>query len=262
MILMGFTFRNNYSEVIKIFQQNALLLVAVTLSAVGCKRAYQESQIIGSWQLDVQVADARVSYYKNHSWVATLNSSRENIPSGTEIGNWKLEGDRLISVTRSTFDNKEVNTRDVGRIIKLTESLLVEEAQENGRTKTFTLHKVDLPAILVSDTDLTRKLVGTWQFSMTNAANSTGALLYSTYQTNGSAFWSGTIYKDSRPMPMPKASGVWRVEQGHLKTTIMQSQSSLLPINKESSDAILFVTDSQFTYCDEQATLHKVLRIR
>jgi hypothetical protein len=229
----------------------------------GCKRTYQESQLIGSWQLDVHVADARVTYYVNHNWVVTLISSNDNVPSGSEFGEWKLEGDNLITVTRSTFDNAATNVRETAKILKLNDSVLSEKTQDNsGKTKTSTFHKIDAPAASVSDIELAQKLIGTWRYSYTNTDKLTGMLLYSLYKSDGSASWRGTLFKEDRSLPAPPASGVWRFENGDLITTITNVQTDSSAINKESSDGIILVTESQFTYRDGQGIVKKEIRVQ
>jgi len=232
------------------------------LAVVGCKRSFQESQLVGSWQLDVQAADVRFTYYTNHTWVMIITSS-ENIPSGSEFGEWKLDGDRLTITTRSALDDAATNVRETGKIEKLNNSVLIEKNQDvGGKTKTSAFHRVEMPSASVADSEFTQKLVGTWRYSYTNTTKPTGVLLYSIYRADGNALWHGTIYKESDSLPMPKASGIWRVDRGYLSTTITNIQSNLLQINKESRDQILSITDSQFTYRDEQGIVKKVIRIQ
>jgi hypothetical protein len=229
---------------------------------LGCEHSLQEGQLVGSWQLDIHVADARVTYYADHTWAMTLTSSNTDIPSSSEFGDWKLQGNRLVTNTRSTLDNIATNMLETATIVKLDGSVLVWKVQDqSGHSKTSTLHRTDMAAAPVTDADFTRRLVGTWIFSFTNSDKLTGALLYSSYRADGSTSWRGTVYRESRSQEMPKATGVWRVQEGHLSTTITNSQqSNLLPIGKESRDEIISVTGSQFTYRDDQGTIYKVVR--
>ena len=240
-----------------------LVLGLTAFVFIGCKQSIHENQLVGSWKLENSVADARFTYYANHTWVMTIVSSDAQIPSGSEFGDWKLDGNRIITITRCTLDNIAGNTSEIGSIVKLTDSVLVEKTPDiNGQTKTSTFHKIDAPAASVSDAELCRNLVGTWVFSYTNASKAAGVLLYSSYQPNGTAFWHGIIFKENQSLPMPEANGVWKVENGYLGTTITNSQSSQLAANKETRDQIISITDSQFTYRDEQDTIKKVVRLK
>jgi hypothetical protein len=230
------------------------------LTIIGCSHSFKESQLVGSWQLDVQNADVRFTYYPNHTWIMTITGT-ESLPSESEFGEWKLEGDSLMLITRSGLDDKVSNVQETGKIRELNNSVLVELNQDaNGKTRTSSFHRVGSPSPSVSDDEFAQRLVGTWRYSYTNTAKLAGVLLYSSYQKDGRAFWHGTIYKESGSISAPKASGNWQVENGFLKTTITNSQPNGPSMNQGSQDEIISVTDSQFTYRDEQGVLKKVNR--
>jgi hypothetical protein len=238
-----------------------LICIFSAIVLAGCKKSFQESQLIGSWQLGVHVADARVTYYPNHTWVMIMVSSDDRVPSGSEFGEWKLDGNRLITITRYTFDNRVSNTSETGTIAKLNDSTLIEKtSSDNGQTKKSTFNKIEAPLASVSDDELSQKVIGTWISTYTNTTKLAGTLIYSIYDKNGSAHWHGTVFKESQSQPLPNADGKWRVENGYLVTAITNLSSNQTPPSQESRDQILSITDSQFTYRDEHGTIKKALR--
>lgn len=212
---------------------------------------------MGSWKLENPAADLRLTYYPNHTWVMIATSPDKSVPTGAEFGGWKLNGNQLLLVTSCGMDNQPVNNREVGTIVKLNDSVLVFA---NGATKNPTFHKSDAPTAAIPDKELAGKLVGSWMFSYTNVPRAMGVLLYSAYQPNGVAHWQGTIYQHAQSHPAPKASGTWLVQNGYMLTAITNSEPNQLGATKQSRDQILSVTDSQFTYKDEQGSIQKVLR--
>jgi hypothetical protein len=233
-----------------------LICISGTIFLAGCQKSFQENQLIGSWKLDVHVADARITYYQNHTWVMLMVSSDERIPTGTEFGEWKLDGNHLETITHSTFDNHATDKTETGTIIKLNDSTLVEKtSDDSGQTKTSTFQKIDAPFASIPDDEISQKIVGTWISTYTNATKLAGTLIYSIYDKNGSAHWHGTLFRESGAQPLPSAEGNWHVENGYLVTVITNLSSS-----QESRDQILSITDSQFTYRDEKDTIKKALR--
>jgi hypothetical protein len=241
-----------------------LTLWIIALSAlVGCGHSVHEGQLVGSWQLDIQVADARVTYYPDHTWVMTLSSSRADIPNSSEFGKWKLQGDHLVTTTFSTLGNTATRALETSTITKLEEKALeLKSRDQSGRIKTTTFHRANSPAAPVSDEDCRQGLAGTWTFSDTNSQKKTGALLYSSYRADGGASWRGTIYRESGSQPAPFATGLWRVQGGLLYTSVTNSEGPLPADSKEERDEIIFLTPSQFTYRDEQGMIHKVVHAR
>jgi hypothetical protein len=239
----------------------SLVCISSLFGLAGCSKSFQEHQLIGSWKLDVHVADARITYYPNHTWVTVMVSSDDRVPSGSEFGEWKLEGNHILTVTRCTFDNSAKNQLETGTIIDLKDATLVEKTSgDDGQTKTSTFQKIDAPAASISDDDLSPKMIGTWIFTYTNTTKLAGTLIFSTYEKNGSAHWRGTVFKESKSEPLPNADGTWRIENGFLITAITSLSSGQTPPSRVARDQILSVTDSQFTYRDEQDTIKKALR--
>jgi hypothetical protein len=243
----------NLSPAIKSF-----ICLSAVVALAGCgKSSFQDSQLVGSWKLENPAADLRLTYYPNHTWVMIATSPDKSVPTGAEFGGWKLNGNQLLLVTSCGMDNQPVNNREVGTIVKLNDSVLVFA---NGATKNPTFHKSDAPTAAIPDKELAGKLVGSWMFSYTNVPRAMGVLLYSAYQPNGVAHWQGTIYQHAQSHPAPKASGTWLVQNGYMLTAITNSEPNQLGATKQSRDQILSVTDSQFTYKDEQGSIQKVLR--
>jgi len=239
-----------------------LICILAAFALAGCKQSFQESQLVGSWRLDIHIADTRVTYYPNHTWVVTMVSSDDRVPSGSEFGEWKLEGNRLTTITRCMFDNRSASASETGTIVKLNRSTLVEKTSNNGgQTKTSTFHKIDAPLASISDDELSQKVVGSWISTYTNTTKLAGTLIYGIYDKNGSAHWHGTVFKKSESRPLPDADGTWRVKNGYLVTAITNLSSKQTLPSQESRDQILSVTDSQFTYRDEQDTIKKALRM-
>jgi hypothetical protein len=66
--------------------------------------------------------------------------------------------------------------------------------------------------------------------------------------------------RDGEESLTPSASGIWRVEQSGLFTTITNIDQKGVPSNKESRDEIVFVSDSDFVFRDESGVVQKVLK--
>ena len=116
---------------------------------------------------------------------------------------------------------------------------------------------------MAGDADFRQKLVGTWSFSATNATPAQVTQTISTkttYHSDGTFTMMGevgmssptnssSITIPSTPNPFSRridGSGVWRVEQGCLYTTITNSAS--VQTNVDHCDEILSLNDHQFSY--------------
>jgi hypothetical protein len=235
------------------------LVSAVCLT--GCNHVYRADQLVGSWRLDRSGADARFTFYSNQTWVLIVNSSDTRVSSGTAFGTWGLNGNRVSTTTESALDNKAANAKEVADIIKLTASTLIMRNRDvNGQENTSVFHRTDTPVPLLSDEEYIQKLLGTWLYSYTNATKLAAVRLYTNYQPNGTAYWHGTIYKSNQSSPAPNASGTWRVEGGYLITEITNAQSGSLKGGSPTRDQIFQITDSQFSFRDEDGAIKKDLR--
>ncbi len=249
-------------EIVKWIALKLCIALSLACFLTGCGRSYKDSQLVGSWQLDVSLANAIITYHPDHTWVMTLTSSKNDIPNGSQSGDWKIEGNRLVTMTRSTLNNAVTNIQETAEIMKLNDSQLLWQTQgKDGKKRISKLHRVASaePAAVSTDAELTRSLVGTWTLSVTNTKG-LRAVFYKTYQADGSAIWHGTMYSQTRTQAAPNASGVWRVEQGNFFTTVTNSSSRLIPVNKESRDKIISVTASQFIYKDENGKIETANR--
>jgi hypothetical protein len=164
-------------------------------------------------------------------------------------------------MTESTFSNVAPSKAiETAQIVQLDAStLVIRSANTNGTRRTLAFKRVDSPAVIASDDEYTHKLLGTWQYGYTNRAKVAGVRLYCTYAPAGTASWHGTIYRSDVSVPAPDIFGLWRVEHGFLVTSITNAPAASLP-DKEARDQILQVTDSQFTFRDENGALKKYLR--
>jgi hypothetical protein len=196
-------------------------------------------------------------------WVGTITSSDSRVPSGSEFGRWMLNGNNLERITFSTLNGAGSDAKEVARIDSLNESSMVEitENQDiSANSKKSRFHKIEGPCPLMTDDELAQKLVGTWVYSYTNPVKHTAVCLFSSYQSNGTALWHGTRMRDGEESLTPSASGIWRVEQSGLFTTITNIDQKGVPSNKESRDEIVFVSDSDFVFRDESGVVQKVLK--
>jgi hypothetical protein len=223
----------------------------------GCGAHYTESQLLGSWQLESHATDARITYYPDHNWVMTVTSNDPRVESGAGFGVWRLEGNQLSTVTLSTLGNEAVSSREVAKITRLTDSSLV---WERG-SKAVNFRRTSGSAAALSDTELTRRLEGTWRHSSTNSTRSVGTSADSLYRADGYASWHGTAYDVQQAKPLPRASGAWYVNNGQLVTTITNAEPGLKLPKEETRDELILVTDSQFTYRDARGNTHKALRV-
>jgi len=124
---------------------------------------------------------------------------------------------------------------------------------------------------MAADADLSKQLVGSWEFSATNTTMNGATQTMSTqthYSVGGVFTMDGTIgvayptnehtkvfikRNDGSLVPREQAisrpiggSGVWRIEQGYLYTTLTNSSS--MATNVESKDEVLSLTAESFTY--------------
>ncbi len=196
-------------------------------------------------------------------WVETLTSSDNRVPNGSEFGSWKLSGNKLETVTFSTLNGASSDAKDVAKIDSLNESNMVEISRNkdiSANSKMSSFHKVDGPCPLMTDDELAKRLVGTWVYSYTNSFKHFAVCLFSSYQSNGTALWNGSQLRNGQEFPVPNASGIWRIEQGGLFTTITNIEQKGVLINKESRDEIVFVTDSDFIFREESGVVRKELK--
>jgi hypothetical protein len=123
--------------------------------------------------------------------------------------------------------------------------------------------------VMAGDADLRKKLIGTWDLASTNAAHNDGKQWIAkrtTYSADGTFAMAGEVgmiyptnrskrtftVRDGVLVPSPESysreisgSGVWRVEQGCLFTTVTNSTS--WQTNVEHCDEILLLTPQVFS---------------
>jgi hypothetical protein len=86
------------------------------------------------------VATITVTYSKDHTYVTTMGG----LASGSETGEWNVDGDRLTDKPRSsTIDADGVGKESVHTIVKLDDSVLIVRSRNNkGEEETSTLQRV------------------------------------------------------------------------------------------------------------------------
>lgn len=106
----------------------------------GCGSSGNTAKLIGSWKLDAGLATVTVTYSKDHTYVATM----AGLAGGSETGEWKISGDRLIQKAKSsTIDAENVGKEDASTIVKLDDSVLIFTSRnKKGHEETMTLQRV------------------------------------------------------------------------------------------------------------------------
>lgn len=101
------------------------------------------------------------------------------------------------------------------------------------------------PGPLLPDTDITKKLVGTWSYAPTNT-NGLNLVEVVTYRSNGTANWHGTATDKSGSRKFEYV-GTWRVSKGYLCTRSRDTVFTALSSENEKRELLSSVTDDSFT---------------
>lgn len=112
--------------------------LAVCLSLLGCRRSFQEADLVGPWQITTSGGVAQTyTFSPAHTFVCVTAGSKDL----RHFGEWGLAGDELAIVVRSnSFTSAIVSNRQTARIIKLTDSVLVvkdRDRDDEPRERTF-----------------------------------------------------------------------------------------------------------------------------
>ena len=124
--------------------QNATAPVVVACVALlflsGCGAGGNTAKVIGSWKLDAGLATITVTYSSDHTYIATM----AGLANGSETGQWRLDGDRLIETPKSsTIDASDIGKENVRAVVKLDDSvLIVRSRNKKGEEETMTLQRV------------------------------------------------------------------------------------------------------------------------
>lgn len=99
---------------------------------------------------------------------------------------------------------------------------------------------------LLSDAELTQRLVGVWFQSITNrhGVRISGD---ATYRSDGTVTWDGVWIAQTRTQQFLD-HGVWKVERGHLCTTVTNSTVHPFALHKEYRDELISATETEFVY--------------
>lgn len=218
------------------------------LVLTSCKRSVAPTQLEGSWQWHGGGAQITWAYLKDHTWVMGVSGAT----NAALTGSWKLDGHRLTTTTRSsTLSDMAAPKEEVVEIQELDGSTLVVDSPDaRGGSRVLTLQRLD-----GSDGALARKLLGAWIVWSTNASSGTLISGTRTFREDGTALWDLVIHTQSRTQAVTMQSE-WRVDGGVLSETPTNATSQSIRLNKESRDQVVFVTDSQFVYRDDDGKVH------
>jgi hypothetical protein len=118
-----------------------LLLTCLALPIVsGCGPSGKAAKLIGSWKLDIGIANITLTYSKDYTYVAKMSG----IANGSENGEWSVSGDRLTSKSKSsTIAAEDIGKEDVATIEKLDDTVLVIRSKDKqGKEQTMTFQRV------------------------------------------------------------------------------------------------------------------------
>ena len=106
------------------------ILALVTLCVACTSSAVEEKKLLGSWELDIGVGmKAIVTYSADHTFVVSFRG----IVTGSATGTWRIEGDKLITKTKTNTTNKDKEGQeDTNTIVNLGDEILVMKESETA----------------------------------------------------------------------------------------------------------------------------------
>jgi len=111
--------------------------LVLSLFFFGCRRSYQDGDLIGSWQMTTNGITQTHTFSPDHTVVSAFVSSKDL----RHFGDWTLDGDQLAIVVRSnSFSSTITSNRAATHILKLTDSVLILKDQDRNdewRERTF-----------------------------------------------------------------------------------------------------------------------------
>ena len=100
----------------------------------------------------------------------------------------------------------------------------------------------------VPDSELARRLTGTWILSVIN----TNSVVFAgevSYQRNGSVIWQGTTTDKNGPQIFG-VQGTWRIQDGFLYTRPINSTLPGMQNRPEDRDELISISETEFVYRD------------
>src|SRR5437879_3156531 len=111
--------------------------LVLSLFFVGCRRSYQDGEMIGSWQITTNGMTQTYTFSPDHAFVSAFVSSKDL----RHFGDWTLDADQLtIEVRSNSFSPTITSNRTTTRILNLTDSVLILKDQDRNdepRERTF-----------------------------------------------------------------------------------------------------------------------------
>jgi len=97
-----------------------ITIAGLLLCLVGCGKPVEEGRLVGSWKFDAQ--QTTMALETNHTYALKAGDGR------TTLGQWKLEGNRLITIGQ-TWTNQsgaiQVSVTNDTKIAELSETRMV-----------------------------------------------------------------------------------------------------------------------------------------
>src|SRR5688500_16607673 len=92
------------------------VFLCLMFSALSCRRSYQDSQLVGYWQMVTNRITQTYTFSPDHTFVSAFASSKDL----RHFGNWTLDEDQLaITVRSNSFSPLIVSNRTTARITQL-----------------------------------------------------------------------------------------------------------------------------------------------
>ncbi len=102
--------------------------------------AAKEAKLVGTWELDLTLAKATMSFSDDHQFVTVAQVFGRQF---TSTGTWKIEGGQLITRTEHSDNAESIGETEIATIITLTDSILVTRNQgKSGKEKISSLKRV------------------------------------------------------------------------------------------------------------------------
>ena len=100
----------------------SILVLALSLSLVGCGRSYRDADLLGSWKV-VMTGGVQQTYTfsPDHTFTIVTASSKDL----RHFGVWTMDSGQLVITVRSNSFTTPVTNRETAHIAKLTDSLLI-----------------------------------------------------------------------------------------------------------------------------------------
>jgi hypothetical protein len=125
-----------------------VLTITLVFLLAGCGRSIQESKVVGSWQVYLNPKRAIIyTYRKDHSWTLTV-TGRKFSEDTAVIGDWRLNGDQLVTVMRAVTNNNLAEIFSIAmfnnatnRIVELSDSVMIW--RNEGQWRGFKLKRIN-----------------------------------------------------------------------------------------------------------------------